>query len=179
MTVLLNPVTTSSLTVFLLASSVAAPRAQRAPVEGLRTGHTDYRVPAGTHLEIELRSNLASNSSAVGDPVDGRLRFPLTSDGVELVPAGAKVLGTLSEVESAGKKQRGRLVFAFHLLEHPGTGSLATIKSTVLTFASPPPKKGNVYAELRLEKGQEVSVSLLAPLTVRLPARRSGGERIR
>jgi hypothetical protein len=163
-------ITTAFLPFFLLALSVTAPRAsQRAELEGSRTGHTDYQVPAGTHLQIELRTSLSSNSSALGDPVDGRLRLPLTSEGVEVVPAGASLLGNVRVVESAGKKQRGRLVFAFHILEHPETGSLATIKSAELAFASPPPKKGNVYPELKLEKGLEVSASLLAPLTVRIP----------
>jgi hypothetical protein len=163
-------IATNLLPIFLLALSVTAPQAaQRAEPEGPRTRHADYQVPAGTYLQIELRTNLSSNSSAAGDPVDGRLRLPLTSEGVEVVPAGAKLLGTVREVESAGKKLRGRLVFAFHLVEHPETGSLATIKSSDLTFASPTPKKGNVYPELKLEKGHEVSVSLLAPLTVRIP----------
>jgi len=149
---------------------VTAPRAaQRAELEGARTRHADYQVPAGTYLQIELRTNLSSNSSAAGDPVDGRLLLPLTSEGKELVPAGATLLGSVREVEPAGKKQRGRLVFTFHVVEHPETGSHATIKGTVLTFASPDPKKGNVYPELKLEKGLDLSISLLAPLTVRIP----------
>lgn len=156
--------------VFLVALSVTTPRAfERTELQRARASHTDYQIPAGTYLQIELRTNLSSNVNAVGDPVDGRLRLPLTSEGVELVPAGATVLGTVREVEPAGKKRRGRLVFAFHVIEHPKTGSLAMIKGTVLSFASDPPKKGNVYPELKLEKGVDASVSLLAPLTVRIP----------
>lgn len=104
--------------------------------------------------------------------MDGRLLLPLTVDGVELVPAGATVLGTVSEAEPAGKKQRGRLAFAFHIIEHPETGSRATIRGTVLTFASETPRKGNMFPELRLEKGLDASISLLAPLTVRIPVSR-------
>jgi hypothetical protein len=155
-------IATSLLPILLLALSVTAPRPSQ------RAEYADYQVPAGTYLQIELRTNLSSNSSSADDPVDGRLRLPLTSGGIEVVPAGTTLLGTVREVESAGKKQRGRLVFAFHILEHPETGSRATIKTSELTFASPSPKKGNVYPELKLEKGQEVSVSLLAPLTVRI-----------
>ena len=162
-------IATGLLPVLLLALSVTAPRSQRAELDGSRTRHADYQVPAGTYLQIELRTNLSSNSSSAGDPVDGRLLLPLTSEGMELVPAGATLLGSVREVEPAGKKQRGRLVFTFHVVEHPETGSLATIKGTVLTFASPAPKKGNVYPELKLEKGQDLSISLLAPLTVRIP----------
>jgi hypothetical protein len=111
-----------------LTLNAATPQPQRAGTEATRSAHRDYQVPAGTYLQIELRSALSSNANAPGDPVDGRLRAPLVSEGVELVPAGAAVLGTLRLVESAGKRQRGGLVFAFHAIEHPETGSLATIK---------------------------------------------------
>ena len=138
----------------------------------LSTATYVLQVPAGIHLEIELQTNLSSNSSAVGDPVDARLRWPLTAEGVELVPAGATLLGSVSEVEPAGKKKRGRLVFAFHTIEHPETGSRAMIKSAGLAFASDLPKKGNVYPELKLENGLDASISLLAPLTVQIPGAR-------
>ena len=158
------------------AAAAAAQGTQRAVArsrERAATGrYQEYRVAAGTYLAVELRTPLSSNSNEKGDPVDGRLLLPLTVDGVELVPAGATVLGTVSEVEPAGKKQRGRLAFAFHIIEHPETGSRATIRGTVLTFASETPRKGNVFAELRLEKGLDASISLLAPLTVRIPVSR-------
>ena len=85
------------------------------------------------------------------------------------MPFGAVVLGTVSEVEAAGPKQRGRLAFTFHVVEHPETGSRATIKASVLTFESEVPAKGNLFAEVRLEKGDDTSVLLLAPLLVRIP----------
>jgi hypothetical protein len=111
----------------------------------------------------------AGDYTGVTDPVDARLHLPLTVEGVEVIPAGATVLGTVKVAEPAGKKLRGRLVVGFHVIEHPGTGSLATIKSTALAYVSDPPKKGNVYPDVRLEKGLEASTSLLAPLTVRIP----------
>ena len=132
--------------------------------------YDEYRVPAGTYLAIELRTRLSSNSNEKGDPVDARLVLPLTSsDGVELVPAGSMVLGSVSEAEPAGKKRQGRLAFAFHVVEHPETGSRASIRGTVLNFASDPPRKGDVYPEVIVEKGVDASISLLAPLTVRIP----------
>lgn len=131
--------------------------------------YDEYRVAAGTYLAIELRTRLSSNTNEKGDPVDGRLLLPLMAGDVELVPAGATVLGSVREIEPAGKKKQGHLAFAFHIIEHPETGSKATIRGTVLTFASDPPKKGDVYPEVVLEKGLDASVSLLAPLTVRIP----------
>lgn len=163
----------AALSLVLFAASAASSQATERDGQTSRPRHTYYQVPAGIHLEIELQTNLSSNSSAVGDPVDARLRWPLTAEGVELVPAGATLLGSVSEVEPAGKKKRGRLVFAFHTIEHPETGSRAMIKSAGLAFASDLPKKGNVYPELKLEKGTEQL------LTSRSRARRIADTRIR
>jgi hypothetical protein len=88
---------------------------------------------------------------------------------VELVPAGAVVSGTVKVAEPAGLKQRGKLAFTFHVVEHPETGSRAMIKASVLTFESEFPAKGNLFGEVRLEKGRDSSVLLLAPLLVRIP----------
>jgi hypothetical protein len=130
----------------------------------------EYQVPAGTTLPIQLRTRLSSNASRTADAIEGRLLRPLTTrEGVELVPSGAAVLGTVSEVEPAGHKQRGRLSFTFHVIEHPETGSRATITASVLSFESEVPAKGNLFADVRLEKGDDTSVLLLAPLLVRIP----------
>lgn len=133
--------------------------------------YQDYQVAAGTHVPIELRTRLSSNTAQPGDPVDGRLVRAVTADGIELIPSGSMVLGTVSEAAPAGKKKPGRLVFTFHFIEHPDTVSRATIRTTVLVFASDRPEKGNVFPELLLEKGADVSASLLAPLTVRIPVK--------
>jgi hypothetical protein len=141
--------------------------AKQAPA---RKRFSDYQVPAGTTLPIELRSRLNSNSSQLSDIVEGRLLRTLTTpEGVELVPAGAPVLGSVREVEPAGVKKPGHLAFTFHVVEHPETGSRATIKAAVLRFASQPPVKGNLFADVQLEKGMDASVLLLAPLVVRIP----------
>ena len=66
-------------------------------------------------------------------------------------------------------KQRGRLAFSFQVVEHPETGSRATIKATTLTYESEMPVKGNVFSEIRLERGTDASVLLVAPLLVRIP----------
>ena len=135
-----------------------------------RQRFSEYQVPAGTTLAIELRTRLSSNGSRPAEAIEGRLRRPLTSrDGAELVPAGAPVLGTVREAEAAGVRQRGRLVFAFQVVEHPATGSRAMIKAEMLTFESAPPLKGNLFADVQIEKGTEASILLAAPLIVRIP----------
>ena len=147
-----------------------APKAPRSAGRAASVRFAEYQIPAGTTLPIELRTRLSSNGNQPADAIEGRLLRPLVSpDGTELVPAGAAVLGTVQEAEPAGSKQPGRLAFTFHVVQHPETGSRAMIKAGVLTFASTPPAKGTMFSEVRLEKGADASVLLLAPLLVRIP----------
>lgn len=111
--------------------------------------HAKADVLQGT-LDLMVLQTLDTLGALHGYAIAARL---------EQVSSGALQLNTRpGRSDAARERARG-----------PETGSLATIKGTVLTFASPAPKKGNVYPELKLEKGLDVSVSLLAPLTVRIP----------
>lgn len=135
-----------------------------------KTGRYEtYQVPAGTHLSLELRTALNSNSSRPRDEVRGKLRQALTVEGIELVPAGAAVIGTVQETAPAGLKARGFITFEFHVIEHPDTKSLATIRTTALTFHSEPGEKKKTFKEVQLDPGADIDVSLLAPLKVHIP----------
>ena len=147
------------------AQHTTAPRRSGAPSKA----YEEFQVAAGNTLPIALRSRLVSSTSRASDHVEGRLLRPIVADGVELVPAGATVLGTVTQVEAAGPKKPGKLAFAFHVIEHPDTGSRAMIKASPVAFQSQPPAKGQVFADVVLEKGTDASVLLLAPLLVRLP----------
>ena len=85
------------------------------------------------------------------------------------MPAGATLLGMVSQADLAGPTLRGRLAFTFQVIEHPETRSRAMIKTSVLTFESEIPEKGTLFAEVRRDKGSDASVLLLAPLVVKLP----------
>jgi len=133
--------------------------------------YTDHQIPAGLAIAVELRTSLSSNSSRKDQEVRGRLVRPIVSADTELVPAGASVLGTVTEVEPAGNKVRGWISVSFHVVEHPETGSRATIRSAIATWESQPPAKGKIYPEVRVERGEEITVTLNAPLVVRIPVK--------
>ena len=177
-----RPLSLILATLWLAAGGIDPIRAEAQGVSNSRPSSTstrgkaarprfeEHQIAAGTTLPIELRTRLSSNVNEAGDGIEGRLLRPLTTrDGLELVPAGAVVSGTVTVAEPAGVKQRGRLSFTFHVVEHPETGSRAMIKASVLTFESEFPAKGNLFGEVRREKGVDVSVLLLAPLLVRIP----------
>jgi hypothetical protein len=141
-----------------------------------RPTHQDYRVPAGTPLDIELRSPLGSDVSRPEDPVRGVLRSSLTAEGVELVPAGAVVFGKVTAAEAAVRKTDvGHLAFRFDVLEHPATNSRVPIRTEIIVLerVGDPGKKSKggkaVVNHIRLDAGTPISTSLREPFTVRIP----------
>lgn len=160
------------------------------PVTGANTGSqkkprlTQFTVPAGTALTIEVRTALRSDAGSAAQQIDGRLVLPLFSDGLEVVPAGAAVYGAIGAVAPADRSAPGRIEIAFHVIEHPGTGSRATITTSTLTFKGERLAKKRMFGfstvqmtEARIEEGEIVSCSLLAPLVVFIPTDEISKER--
>jgi hypothetical protein len=146
------------------------------PAIGVRQSHTDYQVPAGTLLQIELRTPLASDTSQPEEPIRGVLKSAISMDGVELVPAGAVVFGSVTDAEAAASKgDRAKLAFRFHVLEHPETGSRVPIRTEIRSYAVDAGKKKKgaegtaAFNQVRLDAGSDVSLSLRAPFVVRIP----------
>jgi hypothetical protein len=78
-------------------------------------------IPAGTLLPLTLDSVVASDSSRVEDAVRAHLRRPIVVRGIEVVPAGARVAGFVSEAQRSGRvKGRARVAFRFTSLVHDG-----------------------------------------------------------
>ena len=76
-------------------------------------------LPAGTVLRLQLWTPIASDSAQVEDSVRATLRDGVTLDGALVVPAGAEVIGYVTEVERSGRvKGRARVVFRFTRLRH-------------------------------------------------------------
>lgn len=91
------------------AAAAPAPAAPPAPT------FREVTIPSGTTLAVELRTTVASNTSAVEDRVQGVLRRPIVVDGEEIVPAGAAVSGVVTEaLPSARVKGRARLALRFN-----------------------------------------------------------------
>jgi hypothetical protein len=162
----------------------AAPGEATPPRQAAReSAFEDYKVPAGMRLSVELRTRIGSGTSRQGDEVRGRLRFALTHEDTELVPAGADVLGAITEATpGVDAETPGRVSLRFRVVEHPGTGSRVAIRSDVLTFeARVQGRRGNaapveigpgVFAtgfDVIVEPATQVSAQLLDPFIVRIP----------
>jgi hypothetical protein len=74
----------------------------------------EYLVPEGTNLHLTLGTAVSSETSQVEDRVDATLREAILIDGVEVVPAGSAVRGSVTGAQSAGKvKGRASLAMRF------------------------------------------------------------------
>jgi hypothetical protein len=77
----------------------------------------EYTIPADTALRLSIDTPLSSETAKVEDPVEATLASAVTVDGVEVVPAGSTVRGTVTGVESSGKvKGRASLSLQFTTL---------------------------------------------------------------
>ena len=71
-------------------------------------------MPAGTELPLKLESALASDTSAVEDPVRASLRRSVAIDELTVLPAGTNLRGVVTGVQRSAKvKGRASLAFRF------------------------------------------------------------------
>jgi hypothetical protein len=88
----------------------------------------EITVPAGTALPLELETALSSETAQIETPVRAKLKQAVAVNGVTALPAGAVLVGDVTEVERAGRvKGRSKLVFSFNRLQADNlTGDLRT-----------------------------------------------------
>lgn len=102
------------------SSATAAPNGSAPPDAAPAPRAPAFRevtVPAGTTLAIELKTALTSATAAVEDPVEGVLRRAVVIDGLEVVPAGAALGGSVTAADRAGRvKGRAHLALRFTTL---------------------------------------------------------------
>jgi hypothetical protein len=77
----------------------------------------EYTVPADMTLRLSIDTPLSSETAQIEDPVEATLANAVMIDGVEVIPAGSTVRGTVTGVESSGKvKGRASLALQFNTL---------------------------------------------------------------
>jgi hypothetical protein len=107
-------------------TAAAAAAADEAPASPASARTTTVRarevtLPAGTTLRLELRSAVASDTSSVEDTVRATLRQPVTLNGQTALPAGTELVGTVTDVERAGRvKGRARVAYRFSSVRFQG-----------------------------------------------------------
>jgi hypothetical protein len=118
------------------AKAAAAP-----PVKPTRE-YREVTIPAGTVLAVELRTAVGSAISEVEDPVRGTLRRAIAVDGIEAIPAGASVSGTVIEAARSGRvKGLARVAFRFSSLSRPGDAERVAIRTGLIAREAENTKK--------------------------------------
>jgi len=64
-------------------------------------------VPAGTVIAVTMDQSVGTKNNDVGDKFDASLAAPVTVDGKEAIPQGAKVVGHVTVSDKAGKVKGG------------------------------------------------------------------------
>ena len=86
-----------------------------------RPVYRDVTLPAGTTLPLSLTSSMASDTSAVEDAVTAELTRAVSVDGREVLPAGTRLAGSVTEVDDSGRvKGRAMIAFRFTSLQTGG-----------------------------------------------------------
>ena len=79
-------------------------------------------VPAGTEIQLRLKSKVSSQSSKPKDPVEAVVISPVMAGGQFVIPAGALIRGVVeSAAQSAKADERSSLGLNFNELEIDGT----------------------------------------------------------
>ena len=105
---------TLSLAMLALAGAV------RAQGDGTGAGQKPYTVEAGVKIPLSLMNTLSSKQAAEGDHVYLETMFPVLVDGRIVIPAGAYVNGTVTQVKRPGRvKGKGELYLRFDSLILP------------------------------------------------------------
>lgn len=74
-------------------------------------------LPASSVIGLQLESTLSSERARLEDRVDARVTRDVLAAGRVAIPAGSRVLGSVTVVERGGKlKERARLGIRFHTL---------------------------------------------------------------
>jgi hypothetical protein len=124
---------------------------------------TEVTLPQGTSLPLSLTSSVASDTSAVEDAVTAELTHPITVDGRDVLPAGARLSGVVTEIDRSGRlKGRAMIRFRFRFL-HAGNTHY-----NVETAGVSPQAPSITQPEVRLGPGANVTTYLTVPLTVRV-----------
>jgi type IV secretory pathway VirB10-like protein len=77
-----------------------------------------FIIPADAVMGLEIEHSISSESARLEDRVEARVTRDVRGDGtIVLIPAGSRVRGEVTLVESGGKfKDRARLAIRFHTL---------------------------------------------------------------
>ncbi len=121
--------------------------------------YREVTLPTGTTLRLELQSAVASDSSNVEDAVRASLRQAVSVDGKAVLPTGTQLVGTVTDVERAGRvKGRARVAYRFNSLNY--NGEKYDIHTNTLSHLAPA-TKGKDATKIGIGAGAGAAIGAL------------------
>jgi hypothetical protein len=129
-----TPNSTSSSTGDSNQAANATPSGSQKPAEGF-FAPKPIVVAAGTPISITVDQPVSSKTSNPGDHFDASLAAPVMAGDKQLIPAGAKVVGVVTDAKSAGKF-KGNAEIGVALDSITVHGETYAVKTTSVSEAS-------------------------------------------
>ena len=120
-------------------AGATAQRAGARTAAQARPAYRDVTIPAGTTLPLALTSSVGSDTSAVEDAVTAELTRAITIDGREVLPAGARLTGHVTEVDGSGRV-KGRAMIAFRFTSLRAGDEQYDVQTAPLSHMAPATK---------------------------------------
>ena len=115
-------------------AQVAEPEAAPGPVDppAPRAQFQELTIPSDTVIGVQVDTTVSSERARVEDRVDGRVTRDVTVGGRVAIPAGTKMIGSVTLVERGGKfKDRARVAVRFHTAQL-ADGSRISLQTTAI-----------------------------------------------
>ena len=121
-------------------NTAPAPAAPPPPPEPPKPTYHDVTVASGTQIPLELLTSLSSETAEIETEVRGRTKQAVTVGGETVIPAGATMTGSVTDVASSGKvKGLARLAVRFTSVSY--SGQRHRISTEPLSFEAESTKK--------------------------------------
>ncbi|MFB3854646.1 MAG: hypothetical protein ACE148_12575 [Vicinamibacterales bacterium] len=99
-------------------------------------------VPAESVIGLQLDTGVSSATAAIEDVVEARVTRDVVAGEEAAIPAGSRVIGSVTLVEHGGKmKERGRIGIRFHTVVLPDGTRTSINTETVYRESASPAKK--------------------------------------
>jgi len=116
-----------------------------------RPVYRDVTIPAGTRLPLALTNSIASDTSKVEDAVTAELTRAISIDGRDVLPAGARLDGNVTQVDDSGRV-KGRAMIAFRFTSLRSGDEQYDVQSAPLSHLAPA-TKGEDAAKIGIGAG--------------------------
>jgi len=122
-----------------VAGGVSTQGAQTRTSTPPRPVYRNVTIPTGTTLPLALTSAISSDTSAVEDVVTAELTRSVMSDGREVLPAGTRLTGSVTDVDDSGRV-KGRAMIAFRFTSLRTVDDQYDVQTAPLSHTAPATK---------------------------------------